>query len=699
MAYMASKGNKKSNSKKNVTKESDKKEEIVKNKEVKKEIDNKKEDTDKKNVETKQEDVSQKEKSEEKKNENKNNTQKQNKTKTKNIKSPKKNNSKTSDTQKKTDLEKKDKSKKEENSKKDKEEIAKTLEKKIDELPDDEENKPSKEKNTKEKPSKEDTPKELKKQDSKEIQKKIFEESNENKKRNAYIAIIILVIVLALMIFSTIFAILNLGNSNFIQGVKIKNVDISGLSLEEAKEKVNYELEKELKQEINLKYNDFETIFIADQIEFIYKVDDAITKAYNIGRDGNILQNNYNILLSTFFGKNIEPEFTYNEEYLKQYTDDVESKIPGLVVEPTYYIDDNKLMVESGKDGIVIDKEKLQKYIIDTIKKIDFSKISDSDSAIDLEIPVENKLASEIDFDKIYSEIYTEPQDAYYETDPFVLHPDVNGVDLEISVDEAKKQIESEKKEEYIFDLKIIPASKTIKDLGTEAFPYQISTFTTKYDASNINRSKNLAIAAGKINGTVLLPGEEFSFNKVVGKRTVEEGYKDAKIYADGGVVDGLAGGICQISSTLYNAVLLANLEIVERRNHSFTTSYVPAGRDATVVYGTIDFVFKNSRNYPIKITSSVENGIATFSINGIMEEEEYEIKIIPQTTQTIPYATQRIVNPSLAPGQQVVVQAGHTGCKVTTYKEIRKNGVLISRELLSNDTYKSMSAVVQVGP
>lgn len=116
------------------------------------------------------------------------------------------------------------------------------------------------------------------------------------------------------------------------------------------------------------------------------------------------------------------------------------------------------------------------------------------------------------------------------------------------------------------------------------------------------------------------MPGETFSFNKVVGKRTIEEGYRNAKIYANGGVVDGLAGGICQISSTLYNAVLIANLKIEERRNHAFKTSYVAAGRDATVVYGTIDFKFTNSRSYPIKIAATVENGVAEFSINGIQE-------------------------------------------------------------------------------
>lgn len=398
------------------------------------------------------------------------------------------------------------------------------------------------------------------------------------------------------------------------------------------------------------------------------------------------------------FGKEIDITYTYNEELLSTFIDDVNSKLPGLVVEPSYYIEDTKLIVEEGKDGIEVSKAKLKESILNSIEKRNLEDVAKDNYSQIINIPTQKAKASSIDMDKIYSEIHRQPQDAYFELEPYKIYPDVDGVDLAISLEEAKKQITGEA-QEYQFDLKITKATKTIKDLGTEAFPYLISSFSTRYDASNTNRSTNLRIAAEKINGTVLLPGEVFSYNKTVGKRTVEEGYKDAKIYADGGVVDGLAGGICQISSTLYNAVLLANLEIVERRNHSFTTSYVAAGRDATVVWGAIDFQFKNSRNYPIKIEASVKNGVAEFKIHGMQEQQEYEISIIPKTTASIPYSTTQIPDPTLAPGQQIPVQAGHLGYKVTTYIVKKLNGVEVSRELLSNDTYQPMRAIVRVGP
>lgn len=274
---------------------------------------------------------------------------------------------------------------------------------------------------------------------------------------------------------------------------------------------------------------------------------------------------------------------------------------------------------------------------------------------------------------------------------------DEDGIDFGVTIEEAKN-IVSVQAEEYRIPLKITKANVTINDIDSSAFRYKISTFSTTYDAGYRDRVNNLELAAGKINGTVLGPGETFSFNETVGKRTIEAGYTDAKIFLNGEVVDGTGGGICQISTTLYNAVLLANLQVTDRRNHNYTTSYVKAGRDATVVYGAVDFKFQNNRKYPIKIEATVSGGVATFNIYGIQEENEYEVKIIPVITQTIPKTTQYIDDATLVEGSEVVKQVGSSGCKVTTYKETYLNGALISKEVISNDTYKAMTRIVRRG-
>lgn len=532
-----------------------------------------------------------------------------------------------------------------------------------------------------------------------EPEKPTLEQEIERKqKKNIFIFINIAILVFLIGIFSIIFALMNVTKSVIVNGVSIKGIDVSNLSMPEAKSKIEEALNIELNNSIKLSANEYETTLNTSQIEFEYNISKAVEDAYSVGRSGNIIQNNYEILMAAFFKKDIMPEYTYNKDTLNYIVDSIESKIPGLVSQATYYREGETLIITPGTDGIKVNKDKLKEDIVNTIVNENAVEILQNNKPVSLEIPIEQTKADAINIEQIHQDIYTEPKDAYYEENPFKIYAEVEGVDFAISMEEAKGII-AENKEEYRIPLKITPASKTINDIGTEAFPYLISSFTTRYDASNVNRSQNLAIATSKINGTVLMPGEEFSFNQVVGKRTIEEGYKDAKIYQDGKVVDGLAGGICQISSTLYNAVVQANLEIVERRNHSFTTSYVKAGRDATVVYGVIDFKFKNTRTYPIKIEGSVNSGIAEFNIHGIKEDVEYTVDLAPVVTASIPYSTQYIPDPSLMPGQQVLVQAGGSGCKVTTYKETKLDGKLVSREIISTDTYQPMKAIIRVGP
>ena len=194
------------------------------------------------------------------------------------------------------------------------------------------------------------------------------------------------------------------------------------------------------------------------------------------------------------------------------------------------------------------------------------------------------------------------------------------------------------------------------------------------------------------------MPNETFSYNKTLGARTAAAGYKNAKVYEAGQVVDGIGGGICQISTTLYNAVLRANLEIVERRNHQFVTSYVEAGMDATVVYGMTDFKFKNTRKYPVKIIASAKNGVATVSLYGIKESEEYTFSFRTVTVSTIPTSTKYIDDATLPAGTEKVKQKGANGKKTETYMTKMLNGKIVETKILSRDTYDAMQRIVLRG-
>ena len=513
------------------------------------------------------------------------------------------------------------------------------------------------------------------------------------RKKIFVISIIVIILLFVIAIALTAFSIVASVNNKIISGVTINGVDVSGLTVNEAEEKLNKQIEETKINELNIEYEDYKNTIIRDDLNINYSVKNAVDKAYKIGRDNNIILNNFKII-GTFFSKeDIRIETSYNTEMMDSIVEDVSTKLPGLVVEYTYCIEDDELIITPGKAGIALNEEEFRNGILNRFA----GNILNKDESI-MKIPVVNKEPDDIDIEKIYEEIHTEPQDAYIKKDPFEIVVDKDGVDFDISMEEAKKIVSEKGKEEYIIPLKITKAKKTVKDLGSKAFPDRLSRYSTRYDASNRDRSTNLELSAKKINGTVLLPGEEFSYNKVVGKRTIENGYKNAAVFSNGRVVDGLGGGICQISTTLYNAVLLANLEITERRNHSFVTSYEDPGRDATVVYGVQDFKFKNSRKYPVKIEASVKNGVATMTVMGIKEDVEYDVKIRAYKTATIPYKTEKRKNANLAEGKEKVIQSGTNGCKAVCYRDLYLDGKKVKTELLSRDTYSTMKRIVEVG-
>lgn len=509
-------------------------------------------------------------------------------------------------------------------------------------------------------------------------------------KKRIVAIIVVTSIFVFFLLFSVIFALLNINNNKILKNVSIMGIDVGNMTIEEAKEKINKIIETKQSEELTLKNEEFETTLNLTQIDFKFDLESAINEAYNIEKNGNIIKNNYSILFTNLFGNRIECKYEYDEESLDKKIDNISSKMPNVVVENSYYIEDEQLIIVKGKEGLVIKKENLKNSIIEEMKNIEkkYNVIT---------IPTETVQPGEINLEKIRNEIYKEPKDAYISKNPTTVHPHENGVDFAISIEEAKKIIE-EDKNEYIIPLKITVPKKTVEDLGEEAFPDKLATFTTRYDPSNKNRANNVSISADKIDGTIIMPGETFSYNQTVGERTIAAGYKEAGAYSGGRVVQDVGGGICQTSSTLYNAVLLANLEIVDRTNHQFLTSYVEAGKDATVTWGGIDFKFKNSRSYPIKIEASAKNGVCEMSIYGIREETEYEVEIQSEVLSYLPYTTKYEEDSTLEEGKEVIDQSGYEGCTSETYRILKKNGKIISKTLLSKDTYDPMTRIVRKG-
>lgn len=501
---------------------------------------------------------------------------------------------------------------------------------------------------------------EKQKESNENIENNTFHQINEKSKysKSEIVGLILIIFLIILFAIFIVFTLINLNNTKIINGISVLGIDISSQSKEDAIQTISSYISKNIPTEIKLKHNDYETSIATENLNISFDIEKAVNEAYSIGRSGNILQNNLEVLKTAFSPININPDFSIDEEQLKASLSDISTKLPDTVIQSSYYIEGNNIILTKGRTGYVVNVDEMSKYIIDCVKNLNVNGNS-------LEIITEEQSPKALDIDAIHSEIYKEASDAYFTQNPYAVYPSENGLDFAISVEEAKAMLQ-EDKEEYTIPLKTLYPNVTTNMIGQEAFPDLLSSFPTYYSTSDRDRTTNLILAANKINGTVVMPGEVFSYNQVVGERTIAAGYKEAPIYVNGEVVDGLGGGICQVTSTLYNAVVLANLEIVERSNHQFVPSYVKASRDATVVYGSIDFKFKNNRNYPIKILCSVNNGVVNFAIYGLKTADDYEVEISSRiTSQTSSYTNSE------------------------AYKILKKNGQIVSQSLLSRDTYK----------
>ena len=303
------------------------------------------------------------------------------------------------------------------------------------------------------------------------------------KKNKIIIGVSCLCAISVLIIFSTLFALINSGSNRIISGTYIKGVDVSNLTKEEALEKLNNIINIKTSNEFSLFYNDYSTAFIPEQAGITYDVNSCIDTAFERGRSNNILADNYEILFSSINKKDIIPTFSYNEDFVNNLISEMQNNLPNKLIEPGYYIEDDNLIITKGIDGNVINSDELKSAIITNLN--DFCNDNKN-----IEIPVILTKAQDIDIDKIHTEVYREPKDAYYTTDPFCVYPHEVGIDFAISIAEAKELIK-ENNESYTIQLQFSMPNVTTNQIGSEAFPDLLAEYSTTYSSSNVNRSTN----------------------------------------------------------------------------------------------------------------------------------------------------------------------------------------------------------------
>ena len=318
--------------------------------------------------------------------------------------------------------------------------------------------------------------------------------------------------------------------------------------------------------------------------------------------------------------------------------------------------------------------------------------------AVTIDTTAENQEPEPLDLEAVFEEYCTEYIDAAMDPETFEVVPEIYGYtfDLEQAMADLEKATYGDVIE---VPFQLVAPEVNADSLEALLFRDVLSTYSTKH-TNNAARNNNLELACAAINGMVLNPGDVFDYNTALGKRTTEAGYKAAPAYNGGATVNELGGGICQVSSTLYYCTLLADLEIVTRTAHSYVSSYIPYGMDATVSWGGPEFQFANNTNYPIRIEAHVADGYVHISIIGTDEKDYYvemEYELVGRTTPKEVVQTMTASEAAAAGYKDgEVIQTAYTGYSVNTYKikYSKETKEEISRELEAYSKYKSRDKI-----
>lgn len=474
---------------------------------------------------------------------------------------------------------------------------------------------------------------------------------------------------------------------NIFPGVTVGTIPVGGMTQGAAEEQVAAK-SKPLYQDAKLSMTIYDTTYDIPVRDVLESVDgeQSVQNAYAVGRTGNPFARMWDVAKALVGMNEAQIAAQVDEDGLTEALEDIVSKALTEPVEPTWDIGTDTMTIHAGKPGVKFDTDAVRSLLEEKIRLMDFEPY---------EVSTELTDTPAIDIDKIAEEVIGDPVSATVsKEDGKTIIPEKVGVQFD--VEEARSIIGDGSAESYTIPVTTTAVKVTAEDLKTKLFKDTLAQTSTSLDESNTPRTNNVRLASAAINGTILNPGDEFSYNNVVGERTEARGYKPAGAYSGGKVIEEFGGGVCQPSSTLYMAVLRADLEVTERHNHSFTVAYTPLGEDATVDYGNLDFRFKNNTDYPIKILAEQTGGKMIMTIVGTKTSD----KTVDTRTEVLETYTPQTIekkDSSMMAGQTRVDITPITGYSTRTYKVITENGKT-SEVLANTSTYVKRDKVVYVG-
>ena len=483
-------------------------------------------------------------------------------------------------------------------------------------------------------------------------------------KRRLIIAAVVLAVVLAAFAGAGVYV---SGTDTIFPGVTLNGVELGKLTRVEAAQKlkdsgwdnvdgaeVTFLLPLEHKVTVS-----------AEEAGTQYSSADGAMLAYDYCHEGNIFKNLISYIKCSTSGAELGMDVEADRDIIRERVNDSVTKVTAELMTSGVEVGEESIVIVKGATAVSIDSEKLIDEIASALESHDFG---------DHEFDVDVGEAVELDIDELYDSVHCEPADAYYDKETGEIVDAVIGLDFDKSEAESLWNA-AEYGESIEIDIVTTDPEFTTEDVEAMIFRDELGSNRTSLSGSSQNRITNVKLACAAIDGLELKPGETFSYNDVVGERTEARGYKPAGAYSGGQVVQEVGGGICQVSSTLYYSALLSNLQITNRVCHYFGVGYLPAGLDATVSWGGPEFKFKNNREWPIRITATVDDktNTMTISIDGTDVDGSYV---------EMSYATWLVYNNKEYPETA-------TGYKAASYRWVYdKDGNLLSKELEAYSEY-----------
>jgi len=522
--------------------------------------------------------------------------------------------------------------------------------------------------------------------------------NNGNERRSGKILLIagISVLAVALLVFLGVFAWgVSLKNSETVfPNVCVAGVNVGGMTAEEAVEAVETNLATtHATRTLTVQLPDRKLVFDPEMANSPMDVDAMVAQAMAYGRDGSAFEvlRQYVDCKESAYILDMEDFVQVDEEYIRELIDKTAEDVERDMTQSKIAMDEERavITIQLGYNGRTLNADKLYEKVMAAYNSGDLSDISFSYDVVPYDI---------VDLQSYYNEYCTSARNAYYDKAEKKVVDEVVGYGFDLIAANARLAL-AEEGSVIEIPLQVIEPEVTKEAYMSKNFPDVVASYESAH-VYNPDRTANLTLACQALNGTVLNPGEVFSFNAVVGERTPEKGYKEGIIYADGGKSELEAGGgICQVVSSVYMCALTSDLTIVERQPHMYPVSYVPYGCDATVYWGAVDFKFKNSYDNPIMIQAVVENGYVKVKFLGVIEND-YTIKMTSECIETIPYEEIEQVDETKEPGFWEQTQQPHTGYVYWSYKNYYDlNGNYLRTEKCAISEYDKYDSIITVGP